>query len=140
MITQSMAIQEIYIFALSLTSSERFKAAGSFTRKSSSEGLFTAFAIICLIAAVALLFWLFRKYKRTEHSLNQKIADLTIKTVKQRQKNTELKAANEQLQEENNKLHEENAELYRKQVEALENTITTNEENPAKQEASQSPK
>jgi hypothetical protein len=44
------------------------------------------------------------------------------------------------LQEENNKLHEENAELYRKQVAALENTMTTNEENPTEQEASQSSK
>lgn len=140
MITQSMAIQELYVFALSLTSSERFKAAGSFTKKSSSEGLFTTFAIISLLIAVALLFWLFRKHKRTEHSLNQKVTDLTIKNVKLRQKNTEINAANEQLQEENNKLHEENAELYRKQVEALENTITTNEAKPAEQEASQSSK
>ena len=140
MITQSTAIQELYILALSLTSDERFKAAGSFTRKSSFEGFFTAFAIISLLIAVALLFWLFRKYKRTEHSLNQKITDLTIKNVELRQKNTELNTANEQLQEENNKLHEENAELYRKQAAALENTITANEANPTEQEASQSTK
>ena len=140
MMIENMAIQDLYIFILSLTSGERLRAAGSFGNNSSSNGVFTAFAIISLITAVALLFWLFRKYKRTELSLNQKIADLTIKNVKMRQENTQLKATNEQLQEENHNLQEENSELYRKQVEFLENIKNTNEANPAKQETSQSPK
>ena len=124
MMTENMAIQELCIFILSLTSRERLKAAGSFSKNSSSDALFTVFAIVALLAAVILLFWVFTKYKRTEHALNLKITELTVKNVKLRQENTELTASNEKLQE-------ENAELYRKQVEALENMINTNEENPA---------
>ena len=124
MMTENMAIQELCIFILSLTARERLKAAGSFGKDSSSDALFTAFAIVSLLAAVVLLFWVFTKYKRTEHSLNLKITELTVKNVKLRQDNTALTATNEKLQE-------ENAELYRKQVEALENIIHTNEDNPA---------
>jgi cell division protein FtsB len=134
MMVENMAVQELYILALTLTSRERLKAAGSFGKDTSSDVLFTVLAIVGLITAVALLFWLFRKYKRTERSLNQKIADLTIENAKLRQENTELKANNEQLQEENAGLHKDNTELYKK-VEVLENIITTNEENPPVKQA-----
>lgn len=134
MMIENMAVQELYILALTLTSRERLRAAGSFSSDNSSDTLFTVFAIVCLLAAVTLLFWLFRKYKHTERSLNQKIADLTIKNVKMRQENTKLKEANEQLQEENTGLHKENAELYKK-VEALQNIKTTSEEKPSVQQA-----
>ena len=112
MITENIAIQDLYIFILSLTSGERLKAAGSFGNNSSTDGVLTAFAMIALLAAVILLFWVFNKYKHTEHNLNIKIADITVKNVKLQQENTELTANLEKLQE-------ENAELYRKKVEAV---------------------
>jgi len=117
MITESMTLQGLYVIYLSLTANEKWKAAGSFRSDSPIEGLFTILAVIALIAAVILLFWVFSRYKRTEHSLNLKVTELTVKNVKLQQENNKLTAANEEL-------HQENAELYRKQVEALENIIT----------------
>jgi uncharacterized protein HemX len=123
MITESMTIQELYVISLSLTPTEKWKAAGSFSAASSTEGFFTIFAVIALIVAVILLFWVFTRYKRSEHSLNLKVTELTVKNVKLQQENNKLTATNETLRQ-------ENAELYRKQVEALENIISS--ETPTK--------
>jgi cyanate permease len=117
MITENMIMQGLYTISLSLTSNEKWKAAGSFRSESPVEGLFTILAVMALIAAVILLFWVFSRYKRTEHALNIKVTELTVKNVKLQQENNKLTAANEELRQ-------ENAELYRKQVEALENIIT----------------
>ncbi|MBN1803916.1 MAG: hypothetical protein JW837_01575 [Sedimentisphaerales bacterium] len=121
MITESMAIQRLYAVLLSTTTNQKWRAAtGSFGTNTSSEGLFTAFAVGALLAAVVLLFWVFAKYKRTEHTLNLKVAELTVNNIKLQQQNKELKDANETVRK-------ENAELYRKKVEALENIITSGE-------------
>lgn len=118
MITENMIMQGLYVISLSLTPNEKWKAAGSLSADSSSEGFFTVFAVIALIVAVILLFWVFARYKRSEHGLNLKVTELTVKNVKLQQENNKLTATNEKLQQ-------ENAELYRKQVEALENIINT---------------
>lgn len=122
MMTESMTMQELYVISLSLTPNEKWKAAGSFSTASSAMGSLTVFAMIALIIAVILLFWVFAKYRRSEHCLNLKITELTINNVKLRQKNNKLTAANEKLQQ-------ENTELSRKKIEALENIINT--ETPA---------
>ena len=102
---------------MALTPTERWEAArGSFSIGSAAEWLLTVFAVVALIISVILLFWVFAKYRRSEHRLNQDISELTITNIKQRQENDELTATNE-------KLRQENAELYRKQVEVLENII-----------------
>jgi cell division protein FtsB len=134
MITENIVIQDLYIFILSLTSGERMKAAGSFGEKSSVgsvDGILTAIAMLALVVAVILLFWVFNKYKNTEHNLNTKLADVTVKNVKLRQENAQFKVTIEQLQEENHNLQEEKTQLYRKHVEYLEKTKNTNEANPA---------
>ena len=125
MITESMAIQGLHAISLAAKRSNRLRAiSDAFTSGSSDSsagGLLTVFAMIALITAVILLFWVFAKYRRSEHYLNLTITELTINNVKLRQGNNELTAANE-------KLRQENAELYRKQVEILENVIDA--ENP----------
>jgi Tfp pilus assembly protein PilN len=123
MITESIILQELYVTSLSLTSTEKWRAAGSFTSTSTHEGLFTVLAVIALIVAVILLFWVFTRYRRSEHELNLKIAELTVNNIKLRQEKNELTAANEKLQQ-------ENTELSRKKIEALENII--NAEAPTK--------
>jgi uncharacterized protein HemX len=116
MITESIILQELYVISLSLTSTEKWKAAGSFSSASSSEGWFTVLAVIALIVAVILLFWVFAKYRRSEHNLNLKITELIVNNVKIRQENDGLTTANEKLQQ-------ENTELSQKKIEALENII-----------------
>jgi len=108
---------------LSLSPNEKWKAAGSFRSASPTEGLFTISAVLALITAVILLFWVFSRYKRAEHALNLKVTELTVKNVKLLQENNKLNTTNEELLK-------QNAELYQKQVEALENMIST--ETPAK--------
>jgi cell division protein FtsB len=117
MITENMVMQGLYTTSLLLTANQKWNAAGSFRSESPVEGFFTVLAVMALIAAVILLFWVFSRYKRSEHALNLKVTELTVKNVKLQQENNKLTAANEELQQ-------ENAELYRKQVEALENIIT----------------
>ncbi len=116
MIAESITIQGLHLIALSLTANEKWKAAGSFTSSTKVEGLFTVLAMIALITAIVLLFWMFAKYRRTEHELNIKITGLSINNVKLRQ---EIK----QLTTTNDKLQEKNAELSRKHEEILENII-----------------
>jgi len=118
-----MTLFELYVTSLSLTSTDKWRAAGSFTSNSTHEGLFTVLAVIALIIAVILLFWVFARYRRSEHYLNLKIAELTVNNIKLRQEKNELTAANEKLQQ-------ENTELSQKKIEALENII--NAETPTK--------
>jgi hypothetical protein len=63
MIIENMTSQMLYVVSLSLTSTEKWKAAGSFTSGSKVEGLFTVLAMIALITAIVLLFWMFSKYR-----------------------------------------------------------------------------
>jgi cell division protein FtsL len=118
MIIENMTSQMLYVVSLSLTSTEKWKAAGSFTSGSKVEGLFTALAMIALITAIVLLFWMFSKYRCAEHDLNIKITELTVNNIQLRQENNELTTTNEKLQQ-------ENAELSREKIEALENRINT---------------
>lgn len=97
-------LQVLCVITLSLTPLERWRSARSFYVASSYEGLLTAIAVIALILAVILLFWVFAKYRRTEHYLNLKITELSVNNVKLRQENKELKAANEKLRQENTEL------------------------------------
>lgn len=124
MIIESMTIQGLYVISLALTPTEKWKAArGSFDTAPAAEGWLTVLAVVALIISVILLFWVFAKYRRSEHCLNLKITELTVNNVKLRQENAELTATNE-------KLRQENAELYRKQIEVLENIV--HEETPRK--------
>jgi uncharacterized protein HemX len=118
MIIENMTSQMLYVISLSLTANEKWKAAGSFTSGSKVEGLFTVLAMIALIIAIVLMFWVFSRNKRSEHELNIKITELTVNDIKLRQENNELTTTNEKLQQ-------ENAELSREKIEALENRINT---------------
>ena len=113
-----MTLHELYFISLSLTPSEKWRAAGSFTSASAHEGLFTVLAMIALITAIILLFWVFAKYRRSEHDLNVKITELTVNNTKLRQENKQLTTTNEKLQQ-------ENAELSREKIDALKNIIGT---------------
>jgi len=113
-----MTLHELYIISLSLTPAQKWRAARSFTSASTHEGLFTVLAMIALITAIILLFWVFAKYRRSEHDLNIKITELTINNTKLRQENKQLTATNEKLQQ-------ENAELSREKIDALKNIIGT---------------
>ena len=116
MIAESITIQGLHLIALSLTANEKWKAAGSFTSSTKVEGLFTVLAMIALIIAIVLMFWVFSRNKSTEHELNIQMTELTVNNIKLRQENNELNTANEKLQQ-------ENAELSREKIEALENKI-----------------
>jgi len=118
MITENMVLQELYAVVLSLTANEKWRAAGSFTSQSKVEVLFTVLAMIALITAIVLLFWVFAKYRRNENEHNIKITELTVNNVKLRQENKELTTTNERLQQENTKLSQE-------KIEALESRIET---------------
>jgi len=118
MIIENMTSKMLYVISLSLTANEKWKAAGSFTSSSKVEGLFTLLAMIALIIAIMLLFWVFARNKRSENELNLKNTELTVNMIKLRQENNELKTANEKLQQ-------ENAELSREKIEALESRVNT---------------
>ena len=118
MIIENMTSQMLYVISLSLTANEKWKAAGSFTSGSKVEGLFTVLAMIALITAIVLMFWVFSRNKRIEHELNIKITELTVNNIKLKQENNELKTANKKLQQ-------ENTELSREKIEILKNKITT---------------
>ena len=124
MITESMAIQGLHVISLAAKRSNPLRTVSdSFASDSSSTGLLTVFAMISLIIAVILLFWVFTKYRRSENRLNLRITELTVTNIKLRQENAKLTANNEKLQQ-------ENVELYQKQVEVLENVV--HEETPRK--------
>ena len=119
MIIESMAVEGLYTISLALSAAEKWKAAGTpFGIGSKAEVLLTASAVAALIISETLLFWVFSKYRHSEQKLNQKITDLTVVNVKQRQENDISTADNEKLQQElaklttiNEKLRQENAEL-----------------------------
>ncbi len=119
MIIESMAVEGLYIISSALSTTDKWKAAGHpFNSGSKAEGWLTALAVVALIISEILLFWVFNKYKRSEQKLNQKLTDLTVTNVKQRQENNKSNAANKKLQQEldeltatNEKLRQENVEL-----------------------------
>jgi len=119
MIIESMAFEGLYTISLALSASEKWKAAGTpFGIGSKSELLLTTFAVAALLISELLLFWVFSKYRRSVQELNQKLTDLTVTNVKQRQENVKTTDANKKLQQEldgltitNEKLRQENAEL-----------------------------
>ena len=123
MITESIVIHGLDVIFLSLTANEKWRAARSFPNVSGGEEWLTVMAVIALIIAVILLFWVFARYRRSEHCLNLKVTELTINNVKLRQENDKLTADNKKLQQ-------ENTELSRRKIEALENII--NAGTPAK--------
>lgn len=116
MMTENIILQELYVISLSLTSTEKWRAAGSFASHTKIEGLFTVLAMIALITAIILLFWVFSKYRRSEHELNIKLTGLSVNNIKLRQEIKQLTATNE-------KLKQENAELSQEKIEALKNVI-----------------
>ena len=119
MITESMFVEGLYTISLALSASDKWKAARTpFGVGSKTEVLLTGLAVAALIISEVLLFWVFSKYRRSEHKLNQKLTDLTVTNVKQRQENEKSNVANKKLQQElaelttiNEKLLQENAEL-----------------------------
>lgn len=119
MIIESIAFDVLYTISLALSANEKWKAAKSpFGSGSTTEILLTGFAVAALLVSEILLFWVFSKYRRSEQQLNQKVTDLTVTNVKQRQENKQSTAANKKLQQEldeltatNEKLRQENAEL-----------------------------
>ncbi len=119
MIIESMAFEGLYTISLALSASEKWKAAASpFGTGSTTEVLLTGFAVAALLVSEILLFWVFSKYRRSVQQLNQKLTDLTVTNVKQRQENEKSTDANKKLQQEldgltitNEKLRQENAEL-----------------------------
>jgi len=119
MIIESMAFEGLYTISLALSASEKWKAAGTpFGIGSKSELLLTTFAVAALLISELLLFWVFSKYRRSVQELNQKLTDLTVTNVKQRQEIQKTTDANKKLQQEldgltitNEKLRQENAEL-----------------------------
>ena len=119
MLIESMAYEGLYTISLALSANEKWKAAASpFGSGSTTEILLTAFAVAALLISEILLFWVFSKYRSSEQQLNQKLTDLTVTNVKQRQENKQTTAANKKLQQDlneltatNEKLRQENAEL-----------------------------
>ena len=119
MIAESMAFEGLYTISLALSAADKWNAARTpFGIGSTTEVLLTGLAVAALIISEILLFWVFSKYRRSEQQLNQKITDLTVINVKQRQENEKSNAANKKLQKElaelktvNEKLRQENVEL-----------------------------
>ena len=119
MIIESIAVEGLYTISLALSAADKWKAARTpFGIGSKTEILLTASAVAALIISEILLFWVFSKYRRSEQQLNQKLTDLTVTNIKQRQENKKSNATNKRLQQEldkltttNEKLRQENAEL-----------------------------
>lgn len=119
MITETMAVQGLYIISLALSSTEKWQAAGSSLKPGlRAEGLFIGFAVFALVITEILLFYVFKKNKRSEEQLNQKTNDLTVTNVKLRQEKEKTDEAIEKLKNEiaeltatNEKLRKESAQL-----------------------------
>ena len=119
MIMESMAFEGLYTIFLALSANEKWKAAATpFGSGSTTDVLLTGFAVAALLVSEILLFWVFSKYRCSEQQLNQKLTDLTVTNVKQRQENEKTTAANKKLEQEldeltakNEKLLQENTEL-----------------------------
>ena len=99
MIIENMTSQMLYVISVSLTPTEKLRATGFFTSSSTVEGLFTVLAMIALIIAIVLLFWMFSKYRCAEHELNIKITGLSINNIKLREEIKQLTTTNEKLQQ-----------------------------------------
>jgi len=101
MITESITVQGLHVISLALTPTEKWGAAGgSFSISSATEWWLAVLAVVALIISVILLFWVFARYGRTLHSLNQNISELTATNIKLQQENNELTATNEKLRQE----------------------------------------
>ncbi len=112
MVIESMVVEGLYTISLALSATDKWKAAGNpFHSGSKAEGWLTALAVVALIISEILLFWVFNKYRRSEQKLNQKLTDLTVTNVKQRQENEKLKTANVQLQQALTELNAGNEKL-----------------------------
>jgi len=112
MVTESMTVQGLYTISLALSAADKWNAARTpFGIGSKAEGWLTALAVVALIISEILLFWVFNKYRRSEQKLNQKLTDLTVTNVKQRQENEKLKTANEQMQQALTELNAGNEKL-----------------------------
>ncbi|MHC4389193.1 MAG: hypothetical protein ACYSX1_11365 [Planctomycetota bacterium] len=95
-----MGIQGLALICLGLTPGDRWNAAGDpFQTGPSAETLFTIFAVVALIIAVVLLFYVIAKHKKTEALLEENIAKLVAG---------------------NDRLREQIAEIGQAQLEALE--------------------
>ena len=118
MIIETITSKMLYVNSLSSIPNEKWNASGWFTSISSVEGLFTVLAMIALITAIILLFWVFSKYRHAENELNIKITGLSVNNLKLRQEIKELTATNEKLQQ-------ENAELSRENIVSLQSRVNT---------------
>ena len=79
MITESMTTQVLHVIFLTLTSTERWRAARHpFGASSAAEGWLTVFAMVALTTSVILVFWLSAKHRRSLERLKQEIAGLGI--------------------------------------------------------------
>lgn len=86
-----MSIQGLALIFLGLTPGERWNAAGDpFKTGPSVETLFTIFAVVALITAVVLLFYVMAKHKKTEALLEENIARLTAGNDRLRQQIDEI--------------------------------------------------
>lgn len=108
MIIENIISKMFYVNSLSLTPNDKWNAAVWFTSISKVEGLFTVLAMIALITAIILLFWVFSKYRHTENELNIRVTGLSVNNLKLRQEIKELTTTNEKLQQENAELSREN--------------------------------
>ena len=121
MITETIAVEGLYIISLALSSTEKWQAArSSFRTNLRAEGVLALFAVIALIVSEILLFWVFSKYRRSEELLNKKINDLTITNEKLQQDKDKTNQDNKKLKKEitelmatNNKLLQESTQLTR---------------------------
>ena len=82
MIAINMATHGLFVIALALTPTERWNAASSFFAGSSPDGSFTILAVISLILAVALLFWVFARSKRSQHGLALKVREWALRAYR----------------------------------------------------------
>jgi hypothetical protein len=91
MIGESMSIQGLHLICLGLTPGDRWNAAGDpFKSGPTAETLFTIFAVVALIIAVVLLFYVIAKHKKTEALLEENIARLAAGNDRLRQQITEI--------------------------------------------------
>ena len=123
MITETMAIEGLYVLSLALTSTEKWQAAGSSLKTGlRAEGLFIGFAVFALVVTEILLFYVFSKNKRSEEHLNQKINDLTVTNVKLRQEKEKTDEEIEKLKNENTELAVTNEKLRKESAQLTKTT------------------
>lgn len=119
MIVERMAVEELHVIFLALSTAERLKAAGKpFGSSSSTLVWLTVIAVVALIISDILLFWMYSKNRHSEHQFNRKITELTVANEKLQKNQDKSTAANEKLKQElaklrttNQKLKQESAQL-----------------------------